>query len=143
MMVYLDTSAIVKWYIRETDSDAVEAFLEQCEHTAISRLTAVEFHSALSRRRRNRDITGATERAALAMFEGHVRDGLFDVFAMHDGHFIGALEIMHSLRRLPLRTLDALHLAVARANQVDAIATADRMMAAAARALRLQTHVFQ
>jgi predicted nucleic acid-binding protein len=140
--VYFDTSAIAKWYIAESDSDAVESLVERATRSAISRLTAVELQSALSRRRRNREISGAIEREALALFDGHVRDGVFDVFAMQDAHFIAAREIMHNLRRLPLRTLDALHLAVARAHQVEAIATADQVMSVAARALQFRTFLF-
>ena len=142
MNLYLDTSALMKWYVAESDSDAFDDFLAQRPGAAISRLTVVEMRSALARRRRNREISSATERAAFLLFESHVRDGVLAVLAMHDTNFVGALEIMQELPRVPLRTLDALHLAVARANSIEAIATADRIMAAGARALRFQTHVF-
>jgi predicted nucleic acid-binding protein len=142
MSLYLDTSALVKWYIEESDSDAFDDFLARRSGASISRLTIVELRSVLGRRRRNREISGATERAAFGLFESHVRDGLLDVLAMHDAHFVGALEIMQNLPRIPLRTLDALHLAVARANSILAVATADRLMVRAARALRFETHVF-
>jgi predicted nucleic acid-binding protein len=142
MSLYLDTSALVKWYIEESDSDAFDDFLARQSGASISRLTIVELRSVLGRRRRNREISGATERAAFGLFESHVRDGLLDVLAMHDAHFVGALEIMQNLPRIPLRTLDALHLAVARANSILAVATADRLMVKAARALRIETHVF-
>jgi predicted nucleic acid-binding protein len=105
-------------------------------------LTVVELRCALSRRRRNREISARVERAAFRLFESHVRDGLLDVLTMQDAHFVGALQILEELRQIPLRTLDALHLAVARANKVKAIATADRIMASAATALKFETHAF-
>lgn len=142
MSLYLDTSALVKWYVAESDSDAFDDFLRDRSGAHISRLTVVELRCALSRRRRNREIGPTLERAAFKLFESHVRDGLLDVLTMQDAHFVGALEILGELRQFPLRTLDALHLAVARANKVTAIATADRIMATAAKALQFETHVF-
>ena len=142
MSLYLDTSALVKWYVAETDSDAFNDFIRGRAGAHISRLTVVELRCALSRRRRNREISAAVERAVLKLFESHVRDGLLDILTMHDAHFVGAVQILEELRHIPLRTLDALHLAVARANKVRAIATADRIMISAARALKFETHAF-
>ena len=142
MSLYIDTSALMKWYIAESDSEAFDAFVEQQSSALISRLTVVEMRSALARRRRNRDITSRTEAAALALFDQHVRDGTLTVLAMQDAHFTSARAIMDGLPRAGLRTLDALHLAVAQANGVREIATADQVMATAARALRFETHLF-
>lgn len=142
MSLYLDTSALVKWYVAETDSDVFNDFIRGRAGAHISRLTVVELRCALSRRRRNREISATVERAAFKLFESHVRDGLLDVLTMQDAHFVGALQILQDLRQIPLRTLDALHLAVARANKVKAIATADRIMASAAKALKFETHAF-
>ena len=142
MSLYLDTSALAKWYVAESDSDAFDDFIRDRSGAHISRLTVVELRSALSRRRRNREISATLERAAFKLFESHVRDGLLDVLTMRDAHFVDALRILEELRQIPLRTLDALHLAVARANKVDAIATADRIMISAAKALKFETHAF-
>ena len=142
MSLYLDARALVKWYVAETDSDVFNDFIRGRAGAHISRLTVVELRCALSRRRRNREITATIERGAFRLFESHVRDGLLDVLTMHDAHFVGALQILEELRQIPLRTLDALHLAVARANKVQAIATADRIMASAAKALKFETHAF-
>jgi predicted nucleic acid-binding protein len=143
MSLYLDTSALAKWYIAESDSDAFDEFIRDRAGALISRLTVVELRCALARRRRNREITATVERAAFKLFESHVRDGLFSVLTMQDAHFVAALQILEELRRMPLRTLDALHLAVARASKVRAVATADRVMSSAAQALKFETHIFQ
>lgn len=142
MSLYLDTSALAKWYVAESDSDAFDDFIRDRAGAHISRLTVVELRSALSRRRRNREISAAFERAAFTLFESHVRDGLLAVLTMDDSHFVAASQILSDLRRIPLRTLDALHLAVARANGVTAIATADQVMLSAAKALKFETHAF-
>ncbi|MEP7083564.1 MAG: type II toxin-antitoxin system VapC family toxin [Betaproteobacteria bacterium] len=142
MTLYVDTSALVKWYVAESDSDAFDDFIRDQPGARISRLTVVELRCALARRRRNREISAMLERAAFKLFESHVRDGLLEVLTMQDADVVGALQILEALRRVPLRTLDALHLSVARANKVKAIATADRVMTSAAKALNFETHVF-
>lgn len=47
-----------------------------------------------------------------------------------------------ALEPVPLRTLDALHLALAMASGADEIATADEVMARAAEQLQLAVHFF-
>ena len=53
-------------------------------------------------------------------------------------HVAAAAEMISRLRRHPLRTLDALHLAIALAIKCRQLATADRTMADAARASGLE-----
>lgn len=142
MSLYLDTSALAKWYVAESDSEAFDAFIRHRAGARISRLTVVELRCALARRRRNREISAAIEREAFGLFESHVRDGLLEVLTMQDAHFVGALRIIEELRPVPLRTLDALHLAVAQANKIKSIATADQIMVRAAKALKFEIHEF-
>ena len=142
MSVYIDTSALAKWYVAESDSDAFDDFIRDNAGALISRLTVVEMRCLLARRQRNRQITPAIGQSAYRMFESHIRDGFLVVLAMTDLHFIRASEILHTLRAVPLRTLDALHLAVAGAREVATIATADGVMVEAARALKFDTRVF-
>jgi predicted nucleic acid-binding protein len=140
--VYVDTSALAKWYIDEVDSDAFEAFIQHNPGAAISRLTVVEMRCLLARRRRNREITAKVEQSALKLFESDVRAGFLEVLAMTDTHFAEASDILDHVPHVPLRTLDALHLAVAAASGARLIATADRVMGEAARALRFETQLF-
>lgn len=55
-----------------------------------------------------------------------------------DEHVAAAAEMISRLRRYPLRTLDALHLAIALAIRCRQLAAADRIMADAARASGLE-----
>lgn len=142
MSLYVDTSALAKWYVAESDSDAFDDFIRSHPGADISRLTVVELRCLLARRRRNREISANVEDGALRLFEADIRDGCLVVHAMSDTHFTGASEILQKLPQIPLRTLDALHLAVAGSTGVKMIATADQVLGAAAKALKFETHLF-
>lgn len=134
---YLDTSALAKWYLNEPFSEQFEAFIREQATAAISRLTVVEFRCLLARRRRAGDITKAIESRVYASFEKDVGAGFLQVHPVADEHLIAALGLITRLGRYPLRTLDALHLAIARAMRCERLATADKTMAAAGRAMGL------
>ncbi|MEK7404548.1 MAG: type II toxin-antitoxin system VapC family toxin [Acidobacteriota bacterium] len=142
MPPYVDTSALAKWYLSETRSDDFEAFIRQQESAAISRLTVLELHCLLGRRRRSREIDTRIERQVLTAFEQDIRDGFLMVHPLQDAHASTAVAILSRLRSHPLRSLDALHLAVARDLGATLFATADRVLAAAAAALGIETARF-
>ena len=52
MILFLDSSALVKRYVREIHSDAVLAACEASQTLAVSRLAWVEAHAAFARRER-------------------------------------------------------------------------------------------
>jgi predicted nucleic acid-binding protein len=52
MILYCDTSALVKLYVLEAESAAVKALVSPCEAVATSRITWAEAHAAFSRRAR-------------------------------------------------------------------------------------------
>jgi hypothetical protein len=139
---YIDTSALLKWYVREARSDEFETFIRQAEDAIISQLAVVELRCALARRRRAGTIDSEAERIAYDTFTQDVTLGHLRVVAASTLWFADALALIENLPRIPLRTLDALHLAAARAGGCDAIATADRVMADAARALALALEFF-
>ncbi|MFZ0886981.1 MAG: type II toxin-antitoxin system VapC family toxin [Candidatus Binataceae bacterium] len=139
---YIDTSALAKRYLREAGSDEFDRFLGRMVSVSISRLTMVELRCLLGRRRRNRDIDAGAERRAVAAFEDDVAQGFLEVHPLEDRHAIGASALLARLNAVPLRTLDALHLAIATAIGADATATADDTFAAAAAALRLRVEWF-
>ena len=139
---YIDTGALAKWYLNEPRSDDFEAFITARPQAAISRLTVVEFRCLLARRRRSGDITRAIERRVLGAFEGDISRGSLIVHPLEDRHALGAAALISELSRHPLRTLDALHLAIAQDVAAPLIATADRVMADAASALGLPVERF-
>ena len=134
---YLDTSALAKWYLNEPFSEAFEEFIQAQEAAAISRLTVVEFRCLLARRRRAGEITKTIESRVYAAFEKDVGAGSLQVVPVADEHLIAALGLIERLGRYPLRTLDALHLAIAQGIHCRRLATADKTMADAGKAAGL------
>ena len=67
-----------------------------------------------------------------------MRAGYLTVYPLEDEHALAAAALIARLKSHPLRTLDALHLAIARGLDVEKVATADRIMAAAATALGMK-----
>lgn len=134
---YLDTSALAKWYLNEPFSEAFEAFIQEQPAAAISRLTVVEFRCLLARRRRAGEITKTIESRVYAAFEKDVGAGSLQVVPVADEHLIAALGMIERLGRYPLRTLDALHLAIAQGIHCRRLATADKTMADAGKAAGL------
>jgi predicted nucleic acid-binding protein len=134
---YLDTSALAKWYLNEPLSEQFEAYIREQSSAAISRLTVVEFRCLLARRRRVGEITKSVESRVYASFEQDVGVGFLQVYPVADEHLIAALSLITRLGRYPLRTLDALHLAIAQGIHCRRLATADKTMAGAGKAIGL------
>ena len=139
---YLDTSALAKWYLPEPGSEAFAAYVSQQEVAAISRLTVLEFHSLLTRRQRSRELAPSGLRRVVEAFERQIADGFIEVHPLDDRHATGAIALLKRLPNRPLRALDALHLAIARDLDVSVLATADREMALAAKALGFDVRSF-
>jgi predicted nucleic acid-binding protein len=139
---YIDTSALAKWYVPETGSDAFGRWIAAQDEARISVLTRVEFRSMLARRQRNGDLGAAEVHEAWQRFLYDLEDGLFVVQPLRETHWSEAEALLDALPDLPLRTLDALHLACARIEMATEFATADRQLAAAARAVGMTTPAF-
>lgn len=70
MILFCDTSALVKLYIAEPESDALKAHLLEAEAVAVCRIAWAEAHAALSRRAREVPEDAATiEQAKAALAE--------------------------------------------------------------------------
>ena len=142
MSVYLDTSALLKRYLPERNSNAFETYFRDVESAQISRLTLVELRSALARKRREGRVDSTKEAEALIEISTDIQDGLLTVSPANDIHFVAAFHLMGRLGGLPLRTLDALHLATAQTLETDTLVTADDVMRRAAEALGLTVVYF-
>jgi predicted nucleic acid-binding protein len=127
--IYVDASALAKLYLAEPESDAVDAFLSGRQGLQVSELGVTEILSAVARRRREGELTG--RQAA------QVRDAL-----IHDAHSEAirllqlspavhreAERLLLSLDSPSLRTLDALHVALAISGGAAWMLTFDRRMA--------------
>jgi predicted nucleic acid-binding protein len=142
MRVYLDTSALVKRYLPERNSEAFDAYFSELAPAAISRLTLVELRSTFARKRREARLNPEQEAAAMNEVRTDIQNGLLAVAPASDADFIEADRLMDALSALPLRTLDALHLATATVLGSGVIATADDVMRRAALQLQLEVAYF-
>jgi len=139
---YVDTSALAKWYLNEAFSEEVEAFLASVLPASISPLVKLEMRSLLARRRREGSVEPALENRILAVFENDVVSGHLSLLPARAEHFPLAETLIGALPGIPLRTLDALHLAIAKAEGVDLLATADIVMMHAAEHLGIPCRYF-
>lgn len=129
--VYLDTSALVKLYLPEPDSASVERALRRRRDLVVSDLAITEVASAASRRTREGSLSrldaGRLQRQLLA-------DAAVGVFLRADivpETHREAERLLLSLADVPLRSLDALHLALAIGAGARTLFSLDARLAAA------------
>jgi len=134
-IIYFDTSALAKWYLKEPRSDDVEKYIQGHGPVDISDLTVVEMRTLLARRRREKNIDPKTEIKIYATFEEDIRQKFLICHPLPVGLAAGAVNLLSVLSDLQLRTLDALHLTIAKEIQTEVLATADRIMAIGAEAM--------
>lgn len=132
---YLDTSALAKWYLNEAHSEAFVGYLQELDVAVVSSLTCTEVRSLLSRRRRMGELTADLESLLFAAFVEDLDRGWLQRYPVEDARFIEASNLISRYPAHPLRTLDALHLAVAAHAGIEMLATADVVMADAATAM--------
>jgi uncharacterized protein len=132
---YIDTSLLTAYYTPEPLSNRVEEFLRSQDRPTVSNLTELELFSALSRKVREKGIKPADAGKVGARFIAHLETELFTLLPVNAGHYRLARDWL-GLFNTSLRSLDALHLAVASTGGLT-IATADVGLAKAARTLGL------
>ena len=133
--MYIDTCVAVKLYTREPDS-------EECQQIAAgqrlvsSELLYTELWSTLLAKERNKVITPELRQRVWQLFEEHLLEDVIELVAL-DGHVVReAAEIMAKVHpQVPLRTLDALHLATYAGIEAGPLFTRDKRMNDAARRL--------
>jgi uncharacterized protein len=106
---YLDTSALVKLYVRETGTEQMMTLASPARgHTlAILGLTRVEFRAAVRRRERAGDLPQESAEGLIAMLDGHLQT-LYLVQPVTEEVLEQAAAL---LDRYPLRAYDAIQLA--------------------------------
>ena len=136
----LDTSALVKYYHPEVGSDRVVRLVDDPAHVSyISRLTLVEVHSTFARLVREGRLDETGLRAWQSRFYADLRGRRFRVVRFSPVWEREAIRLLlRQGARRPLRTLDALQLAVAvwlrGQGRLDGLVCADSRLEAAARA---------
>ena len=142
-MIYFDTSSLAKAYIEEARSADVDFFLHaQTERVSISELSVLEMRCTVARRQREGRFDAVTAARIWSAFQADVSDGLFDVIRSAAGDFSLATRMIDRVAPLPLKTLDAIHLAVAERAEAQAFVTSDKQQLNAANALGFKTTSF-
>jgi predicted nucleic acid-binding protein len=137
--MYLDTSVLVKRYVAEPDSDAVDAVV--VGFTLVSSdLAMAEVWSALLAKERNKAISAPVRATAWQAFLNDIDEGVLRLIPLDGVMIREANEIMLRVHpQVPLRTLDAIHLATYGAVITGPLFTKDKRMLAAARLLGFAT----
>lgn len=111
MILYLDTSSLVKLYLEEAHSDSVRQWVEEAEIIATSRVAYPETMSALTRRTRSGDIS----RSGFEKVREAFNDQWDQLAKISMNEIIaGALAVKHGLRGF-----DAIHLEAALSVRAD------------------------
>jgi len=105
VILYLDTSSLVKLYIEEEFSDSVRAWIETAEVVGTSRVAYTEAMAAFARRLRENDLDqSGFDRICKALTAQWPQFAVMDV----DEMAAGSLAVKHGLRGF-----DAIHLSAA------------------------------
>ncbi len=131
--VYLDTSALAKLFVSEPDSNEVESALLGRTDLFVSELSMTELASALARRVREGDLAANAARSIHRKARQLVTSGAFQRVDLDPSTHQEAERMLLRLGlRVPLRAIDALHLALARQCRAAAFVTFDRSLRSAA-----------
>ncbi len=137
--MYLDTSVLVKRYVAEPDSDQVDEVV--VGFTLVSSdLALAEVWSALLAKERTKSISMATRETAWHAFLADIDEGVLRLIPLDGVMIREANEMMLRVHpQVPLRTLDAIHLATYGSVITGPIFTKDKRMLAAAKLLGFAT----
>ncbi len=136
-MIYLDTSILVAYYCPEPLSEQANRLLRSETMPAVSDLTEVELVWALSRKVREGEMDHPDAERVAALFLSHLNTHMYTRLPLRRQHYQLARDWIGRFV-LPLRSLDALHLAIAEI-EGRTLATSDSGMADSASALGIRT----
>ena len=109
--MYLDTSVLVKLYTREPDSAECERIVTG-HRIVSSELLYTELWSALLAKERHGVLSPDHRQRAWQLFEVHLLDEVVELVDLNGTVVREAAEVIARVHpRVPLRTLDAIHLA--------------------------------
>jgi predicted nucleic acid-binding protein len=131
----------VKLYVPERESDALNRALKGRRDLLVSDLAVTEVVSSLARRRREGAIDVSVVVSVYRALLGHLDDQVFRRIELVQGTHREAERLLLSVGgAVPLRSADALHLALAMGDQAGTVLTYDGRLGDAARAVGLQVY---
>ncbi len=114
MKLYVDTSALVKYYYPETDSEAVERAILRADSILVCELVIVEFASALMKKVRTKELREDEKALIWESFTNDLRAEPVEMVTLSEADYFGAAQLIHDHGAVnSLRTLDALQITAA------------------------------
>lgn len=139
MKAYIDTSVLVKRYVSEPGSDALDTFLVTAQPDLIaSELIRLELVSTFGRKCREGWFTSSDLDKLQIQADADLLSGRIELVNVRGDLLQQALDLMRRLVQ-PLATLDAIHLASALSEHVDIFMTNDQQLSRAATEAGLAT----
>jgi predicted nucleic acid-binding protein len=134
--MYLDTAVLVKLFVAEPDSDFFGKLVDG-QAVCSSAIAYTEFWSALLGKERAGAITAEQRRRGWAAFQRNVEEETIVLAPLSEATFKKANHLLDQCHpQVPLRSLDALHLAACDQTQDWPLCTTDLRMRQAAELLR-------
>jgi predicted nucleic acid-binding protein len=130
--LYLDASALVKLYLPEPDSDALDAAIRGRSDLMVSDLAITEIVSSISRRRREGILPPPSCVRLHRKILADIESGLYIKNDLMPEVHREAERLLMAIDDVALRAADALHLALASLSGASAIVTYDLRLAKAA-----------
>jgi uncharacterized protein len=131
-LAYIDTSAFIKRFVVESGSHEVEALIASAKYRlTLSSLSLTEIRAVLKRHTRSGVITAYHARKAIEQTSLELASNAVGFQAVDGFIFNLAGDIIEGLTA-PLGTLDAVHLACAKAARCEVMITADKQLQRAA-----------
>jgi hypothetical protein len=130
--IYVDSSALAKLYVPEAESGMLDAFLRGRRGLIISELAITEVLSAVARRKREGELRAKHANEIRDAVLADADSGAFRRLDLDPEVHRVAERLLLATESLPLRTLDALHIALAFSGAASHVLTFDRRMREAA-----------
>jgi predicted nucleic acid-binding protein len=130
--LYIDSSALAKLYVPEAESERLDAFLRGRVGLMISELAITEVLSAVARRKREGELRPELANQIRDAVLTDADSGSFARLHLDPAVHREAERLLLTTISLPLRTLDALHLALAFSGAATHVLTFDHRMREAA-----------
>jgi len=135
-VIYADTSLLLPIYIPEANSELANTAVQGAKELLISDLTVAEFLVGLARKVKLGTLPSERADEVRAAFEQHMSEGFLQRVAVVGSHSEAAGQLALQ-SPVMLRTLDAIHLAVAVELEAT-VATLDGRLSDAARAFGVE-----
>lgn len=136
---YFDSALVAKFYVNEPGRDAVRALARSAGLVVTSGIAIAEVSAAFHRKFREGAVDRNTFRGLQGQFAHDVEDGLWKLVGPTEALLQQVQALFVGLdKSVFLRSVDALHLVTARAEQFDRIYSNDRHVLAACPRLGLK-----